>query len=666
MMDVQIADLDLQIRIPIPDQDSRAARELLGVEDDERAIEGEGFKLLTTRNIVKIIASLMERNPRWLTLMAEALRTNVPLEAAWKVAGRLEWANRSINSEHLVAQIDNPVVDGVLFESVSCLSLPLAACCEAELPNFVTQCRDKPRFEIRPAEHPTGKVRLPSGGSMDEPPAIEGYLWRVKAVSGALTRIYVTSQDGHIFICRSNRGQAPDRELISLLSLQTHPFAKRTVEEVLKSKRRSKKKAARTSSQRDLDAANDLAREALADSSGDGIAKQIQAYRAYERRRLFEQIIGADGYVDLRDFIQCRLVETPDSGNPDVAEPGAQHEGMSRDSSWQDITVHAAEDIGGEEGLAAAQDRNRLRAQRQFQITMANGKTIRFEAFSISVAAEWVDRLNELAVYWKAKEKADAQALMAGDLTHKQGTHRIEDDSEISHQLRVIWNWCPIMGCRPIVRCGRLFRKSRTHQAFKSRYFVLIHGRLLSYKLIRSTRTARARQNTGIFHKRQETVVHLRDAYVYSGKLTEAFLPESSQGAQNLGVGGGAGDRHRLPRVYRDGLQSFDDEEDCTFVIRYRPQRVNVAADPVAVKSPDGRVSLKAKWGGGAVASNNVSTLPPLGERTTKDLVLRARSRADRDLWVRALKIEIERLGKDDPEREDGLRSKGEVPYKHL
>ncbi len=73
-----------------------------------------------------------------------------------------------------------------------------------------------------------------------------------------------------------------------------------------------------------------------------------------------------------------------------------------------------------------------------------------------------------------------------------------------------VWNWCTIEGCRNIIKSGRLFHKKSSYGAFKARDYVLIAGRLLCFKQVRSVRTARARQNNGIFHRRQDTVIHLR------------------------------------------------------------------------------------------------------------------------------------------------------------
>ncbi|KDN48526.1 hypothetical protein K437DRAFT_273414 [Tilletiaria anomala UBC 951] len=644
VVDVHVPDLNIRVRIPVPDEATEEVKQSLLLTGDENDLQGEGYKLITTRNITEIIARLLQGNPRWLVLAQQSIAANAPFEVAWRIGRRLEWVHR-FNARHdTTISSDAAVVSGVLLHTR--LSTPV--------------------LELRPAQHHLGIIKGPVGDILEEPPAAEGYLWRVKAVSGSLTRVYVSTHDGHIFFSSSSKAFAPDKEIIAMLTTQSHSVATKGVEEMLKAKRKTKRKAVRAAAQRELDAALELVLDALRDHSDDGMAKQVQAYRAYERCRQFEQIVTADGYVDLRDILKCERVvttepeETPQSEKADVFD-------HSRDSSWQDVSIHASEDIGGEEGLAACSDRAETRARRQIEVTMSNGRYIRFEAFSTAVAEEWVVRINQLVRYWKARERSDAKDLMAiaTASTKQPGTHS-RDSGELDRRLPSIWSWCPIMNCRPIVRCGRLFRKMRTHEAFNGRYFILIQGRLLSFKLMQSTKSARARQNAGIFHKRQETVLHLRDAYVYSGKLTEDFLPEGNQAAQSLGVGGGGGDRHRLPRVYQDGLQSVDDEEDCTFVIRYRPQCVNATPDPIPYKTSKGQVGLRVSSSTGSAAPPDIAALPSLNDGTISHIVLRARSQMERDLWVKAISWEIERLCKDDGPREYKLRNKGITPYTSL
>lgn len=549
-------------------------------------------------------------------------------------------------------------------------------------------------------------MRTVSGESLDEPPAVEGYLWRVKPVSGALTRLYLTTHDGHAFICRSSRAYPPDRHLATAANDTLDMRIPRTAAQAGAGIEKPRHKGVRRAFDRLLGREKSVRREeTMANlrqqvmetvttfaTTAEEVQARIDAYRAFEKRRQFEQINGADGYVDLRDIRAIRrvgdgLMRRPSFEDKRAAprSKSAKSEAHSATGSGAKVEEDAANagsdeeefsdgeaDVGGEEGLAASKDRAALRQMRQFEVVMKNGRSTRFETYSKQVAREWIDRLSDLARYWKRREKVDALELMNVSgfdpaLIHRHKQERSNprslsltpDMDTIAPMLGSLWHWCAIQGCRGIIRCGRLFHKKKLHAPFRSRYYILIAGRLLHYKLVTTTSSARSRQNAGIFHRRQETVVHLRDAYVFSGQLTEDLLQngrtEGAQGINNIGGGGGAnaGERHKLPRVYQDGLLSVDEDEDCSFVVRYRPEHKN--ADVI---SP-GITSTPAA--DGAKPNASPSALPTLSDKKHKYLVLRARSKMERDLWVRAISYETEREARLNADREMRLKTVGTV-----
>lgn len=542
---------------------------------------------------------------------------------------------------------------------------------------------------------------MPKGEILHEPPGIEGFLWRVKAVSGALTRLYITTQDGLIFVNRPSKAFPPDRHLAANVPDSTQAIDG-TGNDQIDRERRRKRDAIRG---RKLvvpkeESLADLRKQVMATVSvsattEEEIDAQIEAYQAFEKRRQFEQVSNADGYVDVRDIILIRSLdgkgpirrpsldernEGKDANGKAFNGDAQAAEGEDEESDREGEEEEEEEDLGGEEGLSLAKDRVTMKRNRQYEVTLSNGRSIRFEAYSKSVAREWIERLADLSRYWKRREKVDALEMMTASgmdpalIGKRFQNHRAPrmldrstDGERVASVLGGIWNWCLYNSCRGILKSGRLFQKKKAFAGFVSRYYILIAGRLLYYKLMTSNRTARSRQNSGIFHKRQEMVVHLRDAYVFSGKLTEDMLVNGrSEGAGAIstfgrGTGGAssASNRHNLPRVYGDGLLSVDDDEDCTFVIRYRPQRVNQAADPKVTIG--GRESFIEQ---GTTTPASTSSIPTLGDKTYNQLVLRSRSKLERDLWVRAINIEIERLNREDFQREDKIRETGKTLWK--
>lgn len=710
-LDVHIPIVDVRVRVPIPDEivegRSEGVLSLIPNAADPFLL-GEGFKATNRRNLLHVITTLCHQIPQWDELARRIRDLGLHYELAWRNDINLTWVTYDRTTQ------GQPRDWAVL--------------CGAIMPDHYK----KPSvLEFRAALHYPTQVRMPKGKLLMEPPSVEGFLWRVKAVSGTLTRLYVTVHDGHIFFCRSARAFPPDRHLAcatedSAAALTTtampglndrgeagssahgyhahrrHPQqgSHRRVKDVLLGRKK------RVITEESLDVLREQVMETVAAvaSTQEEVDAQMEAYRAFERRRQFEQINNAEGYVDLRDILavsSCGSGPTYRPGTDECEEetakdpsPATTAQNSGTTTPLTNITPDEGEDledVGGEEGLAASKDRNALRRERQFEVTMSNQRSIRFEAYSRSVAREWLERLAALARYWKRREKVDALEIMNAtgydpNLIRKQLQERsgyrplgVSPDAErIAPTLGAIWHWCTIQGCRGIVRCGRLFHKKKAYQPFRSRYYILIAGRLLCYKLMTSNRTSRSRQNSGIFHRKQETVVHLRDAYVYSGKLTEEMLLNGrSEGASGIGgsfgVGTSAADnssRHLLPRVYPDGLLSVDGDMDCTFVIRYRPQRVNQPAEPLVLVNPAGDNVSHAQTE--AISNSieqttegaNPSAVPALGDKTHMNLVLRARCKLERDLWVRAISIEIERLVREDREREERLRNVGETPYK--
>jgi hypothetical protein len=107
--------------------------------------------------------------------------------------------------------------------------------------------------------------------------------------------------------------------------------------------------------------------------------------------------------------------------------------------------------------------------------------------------------------------------------------------------------------------------------------------------------------------------INLSHAYVVSGCFAAQALP-SDQYDPNKPV---------LARRYADGLEADDTEEDTLFVLWYRPQPLGEG-----LKQQDGSV---------------VTSSPALSAKK-KTVVFRTRSKLERDTWVWAINMEIERL----------------------
>lgn len=696
-IDVHIPVLGFRVRIPIPDeipllqqksnQKSMRTSTKPGVkslframdekdddeEDDSLLMEGgEGYKLINHKNVVKVVSQLAHFVPQWAELCARLEERGLQFGLAWRTHSTLSWV-QYVNTVDLQRRDWSVLVGSIL--------------CDHKSPSTL---------EFRAATHYPQSVRTVTGEALQEPPAIEGFLWRVKAVSGALTRLYITTQDGLIFVNRPSRAFPPERYIAIEQDPSQNQFKRSdsSVAELSIEHRRRTRRGSKGAQRADNTLAT-LGKKVIEmitteAQTIDELDAQMEAYRAFEKRRLFEQIANSDGYVDVRDIYSIHALD----GRGGIRRPNADgrdtNKSATKENHSSDEFEDVFDDIGGEEGYEQAQDRNALKKSRQFEVTMMNGRTIRFEAYSQSVCHEWVNQIYALSLYWKRREKVDALEVMNAcghdpTLIHRTLKRNVEArplDSEAGSErvapiLGNIWNWCILDACRTILRSGRLFTKKKPYTAFASRYCVLVSGRILTFKLMTSNRTARSRQNAGIFHKRQDTVIHLRDSYVYSGKLSDHMLVNGrSDGAGALSnFGGGTGGattsstRHTLPRIYADGLLSTDEDEECTFVIRYRPQRVNRSLNPHLHNEQDaflhGDADDQTNGNENGITQKANASITTLRDSTVNVIAMRARSRLERDLWVWAINAERERVVRDDVARENQIRQHGQTPYKH-
>lgn len=698
-IDVHIPVLGFRVRIPIPEEipilqqrshpKSVRASTKPGVKTLFRAIDevddededednallegGEGYKLINRKNVVNVVSQLAHCVPQWAELCARLEERGLHFGLAWRTHSTLSWVQHVHTMD--MQRRDWAVLVGSIL-------------CDHKSPSSL---------EFRAATHYPQSVRTVTGETLEEPPAIEGFLWRVKAVSGALTRLYITTQDGLIFVNRPSRAFPPERYIAIEPTQTQHPIKRSdsSAAEVSFEYRRRTRRGSK-GAQRADDTLATLGKKVIEMITTEAqtveeLDAQMEAYRAFEKRRLFEQIANSDGYVDVRDIYSIHCLD----GKGGIRRPSGDgrndKKGTPKEESAADEFEDIFNDIGGEEGYEQSSDRNVLKQSRQFELTMTNGRTVRFEAYSQSVCHEWVNQIYTLSRYWKRREKVDALEVMNAcghdpALVHRTLRKNVETrpleaeagSERVAPILGNIWNWCILDACRTILRSGRLFTKKKPYAAFASRYCVLVSGRILTFKLMTSNRTARARQNSGLFHKRQDTVIHLRDSYVYSGKLTDHMLVNGrSDGAGALSnFGGGTGGattsstRHTLPRIYADGLLSTDEDEECTFVVRYRPQRVNKSLNPHLHNEQD--VFLQGDGDDDQTNGNENgitqkanASITTLRDSTVNVIAMRARSRLERDLWVWAINAERERVVRDDIARENQIRQHGQTPYKH-
>ena len=261
------------------------------------------------------------------------------------------------------------------------------------------------------------------------------------------------------------------------------------------------------------------------------------------------------------------------------------------------------------------------------------------QAYNKTTQREWMKRLRVLVKYWRLRCLADTHEFRA---VRQQNLERLNIDEDIeafmgqyarkwevsnSYASPELYHMCGLSNCRSMVLSGFLFRKSRLHAVFARSLVILSHGQLLVFR--DAVRSRSGRELPHIHHQRVAKF-DLSNCYVYSGLITEGDLLYTAQGP-----GADASHRsghHSLPRMYKDGWTSTDDDIMTCFVLWHNNSKSWFRGQKETVKTRDegGRRRLKL-----------VSRLGVDG----RSIVFKARSRAERDRWVVSISSEIERLG---------------------
>ncbi|KIK86882.1 hypothetical protein PAXRUDRAFT_152537 [Paxillus rubicundulus Ve08.2h10] len=365
-------------------------------------------------------------------------------------------------------------------------------------------------LDIRLAEHFPSTVHLSNGKKMFEPPAIEGYLDRIKPQGQGHQQVYLVTHGGNLFSLSpwdANPPTSPSTHLSYMVSGE-----RASVEQYSK------------------------------DMSENEIKRGVAQIRA------------AYGVMDLKNISAVKRV----------------HPSLSIDDSEvvERDTVDE-EDEGGPEGLAKVQDKLQLRLRRSFEIIFTSGPVLRLEAHSCRDCIEWITRLRTLVTYWSQRYRMDAKDEM--DVAYMESKsvrltpqprkyNRVKGHPTPSEPpigsgsslpaLTSLYPWCALDNCRSIVKAGRVFARKGLRGQYKLVQLFLVSGSLIGFHV--SPKSA--------LHHCRSKGIGLLDAYVCSGHLAALALRRSEYGPESP----------NLPRRYDDGLETEQPEEDVLFVIWYR------------------------------------------------------------------------------------------------
>ncbi|CAG8654638.1 17866_t:CDS:2, partial [Funneliformis caledonium] len=306
-----------------------------------------------------------------------------------------------------------------------------------------------------------------------------------------------------------------------------------------------------------------------------------------DMNRRVNQILCAKGFIDLTEIIEIKCLEE----------------------------VLEADEVNDGEGCT-------------FKLLKKNGKVITLKAYSRQTREEWINHLNELIKYWKARISRDVRIRVEIIKTNQSYYHETVDDgfyhwrNSKSYVNPILWNCCVLDRCRGIIKSGWLYNKTQTVQTFEHYHHVLTHGHLIYFH--RNTRSTLSKCTSNKSYHKYKWCINLRDCYVYSGEITEHEYYDSNQ-SQERSVAKSY-NNGQLAKIYGDGMVSYDNYKDTSFVIWKNKRKYCFGNDGMKIQV-NRRIQLNTRG---------------------KFWVFRARSRMECEEWVWALNAEIERLYKNE------------------
>lgn len=613
-LQVFVPDLGVALQIEKPFEDLEKAGQ--DEEDEDAAIaKTVEAEQAVAGKIVDQCLGMLKGNPEWTNVL-EQWQASFKPGLAWKRYDRLEWVHGA-NEQKMYG------------------SMAMQHTYELEL-----------RPKLHYPQHTFGK----KGKAHEEPAPIEGFLIRMTSQKGVhkrmgktfFKRLYFSTHDHLLVFNRPAQATPPHPPKLQTLNGSNIPSSKDILEQ--------------TPVMFDIDPYQ-LDPETkqvkwLQSGMQDRIShKDRQAYE--EARRNHANLSASDGYINMT---RIQRVQKMHWGTDSVDETL---------DSGTDVDFHASvPDTHDHDGTTAQIDDERM-----FELILENGLVVRLQAYDRRARDEWLSRLRKLVKYWKLRKTADMnnfKSIRASNLN----TLKIDEDVEaelgqFGHKWEMtrseaspeLYNVCSISNCRTISLSGHLYRKVRRHATFQHCGVVLAGGKLLIYQ---STLRKSSGERVPNIHQEKQQVIDLKGCYVYSGLVVDDDLLYQNRtfDANHMGT------MASLPRVWtEDGWTSTDVDVMCCFVVWMNTRKgwFRTAGDTLFDGGKDKDPAPSDTEAGPGKKRAKLKRVRQLGI-PGRGMVFKCRSRAERDLWVLNLAIEIERLV-EEQKWEEARSGEGDVRF---
>lgn len=287
-----------------------------------------------------------------------------------------------------------------------------------------------------------------------------------------------------------------------------------------------------------------------------------------------------------------------------------------------------------------------------FQIELLNGSKIKLQASNRIIRDEWINHLNSLSVYWKARtsfqlkrinevRKKNQDLLRINEYTDSNIVQE-SDCIEFKHSYAdtMIHNIGSLSMSKCVSMSGILYQKQKKHSNFNQYYVVLCPGFLLLFTLYRRSKATGAWKKSSFFE--HYMTIPIAESYVYSGNLTANDLLEMNTGTHSNNPA-----QHSLPRLYADGWKSAEEEPMCCFTLWFGRKRQIAGRDKSVLRQEVlDDITEHEKNNSRPKNPGIINMIRKLGF-TGKSVVFRARSRQEREMWVSRIHNEIDRFSRN-------------------
>lgn len=286
--------------------------------------------MFTPQNIVEVCKKALHNVEDYEEIVLRANEDGIPLGLSWRMDMQLDWVWQTEDVEGRLRGW--AVLLGLALKQVGVRVMMFELSLKPP-----PQGKQSPHLELRLEQHSLSRVRLKDGTRLDEPPAIEGYLDRIRPTSQLKNSMYLSTHNGYIFFTSAVQALPPPPPGVALPT--------------------------------DIDDIDPLRRETL---------------------RGAQQIIRASGMTDLRSILVVRRAfqmvprQREDIATQDPASTVWEDDARfwAQTESYEDDH----DDVGGEEGLAKASDRAERRLRRCFELLLTSGHVVRFEVCSFKLS----------------------------------------------------------------------------------------------------------------------------------------------------------------------------------------------------------------------------------------------------------------------------------------